>query len=239
MPIAESLHWTLAVICNPGALVPDEAAGGCTALVAVEEEGESDEGDSDVDGGSDESPVCDEVVAKSQQLALCYQPEGSDTDVSEEEEEAAEVVEVEDGFDSGYSEGAGDQSVPPSQECADDGDDGVEVEEEEEHEPMDTAEEQAGGTILPDHLPEHLQLCGPEHHGAGIVGAMTAAFPDSDASGSDASGGGGEAGDGGSGGGGEAGGEAGGVGADDSDCEVSSGPPSSSLRRLVKGADIP
>ena len=101
---------------------------------------------------------------------------------------------------------------------------------------MDTAEEQAGGTILPDHLPEHLQLCGPEHHGAGIVGAMTAAFPDSDASGSDASGGGGEAGDGGSGGG-EAGGEAGGVGADDSDFEVSSGPPSSSLRRLVKGAD--
>ena len=45
MPIAESLHWTLAVICNPGALVPDEVAGGCTALVAVEEEGDSDEFD--------------------------------------------------------------------------------------------------------------------------------------------------------------------------------------------------
>jgi len=112
VPIAESLHWTLAVICNPGALVPDEAAGGCTALVAVEEEGESDvEEDSDL-----HSEACDDVVAESQQLALCYQPEGSDTDVSEEEEEAAEVVIVEDGFHSGYSEEAGDQSVRPSQE---------------------------------------------------------------------------------------------------------------------------
>ena len=123
MPIAESLHWTLAVICNPGALVPDEAAGGCTALVAVEEEGESDvEEDSDL-----HSEACDDVVAESQQLALCYQPEGSDTDVSEEEEEEAADADA-DGFHSGYSEGAGDQSMAPSQECADDGDDGVEEE---------------------------------------------------------------------------------------------------------------
>ena len=107
------------MICNPGALVPDEAAGGCTALVAVE--GDSDEGPSDM-----EHEVADEVAAEAQQRALCCY-EGSDTDVSEEEEEAAADADA-DGFHSGYSEGAGDQSMAPSQECADDGDDGVEEE---------------------------------------------------------------------------------------------------------------
>ena len=220
MPIAESLHWTLAVICNPGALVPDEAAGGGSALVAAEEEG-----DSDVEDGSDLSPARDVVVAESQQRAVCcYDESDTDTDVSENEEEAAAAADAEDGCLSGYSEGAGDQSVPPSQELADDSDDGVEV--EEGNEPVDTAEEQAGSTLtLPDHL-RHVS------HGEGIVGAMTAAFVGCDASGS-----GSDAGDGGSGGGGEAGGEAGGVGADDSDVEMSSGPQSSNLRRLVKGAD--
>ena len=223
MPIAESLHWTLAVICNPGALVPDEAAGGGSALVAAEEEG-----DSDVEDGSDLSPARDVVEAESQQRALCcYDGSDTDTDVSENEEEAAAAADAEDGCLSGYSEGAGDQSMPPSQELVDDGDDGVEV--EEENEPVDAAEEQAGGTFP---LPDHLRHVSHVSHGEGIVGAMTAAFVGCDASGS-----GSDAGDGGSGGGGEAGGEAGGVGADDSDVEMSSGPHSSNLRRLVKGAD--
>ena len=110
------------------------------AAEAEAPEGDSDEGDSD-EGDSDmEDEVIDEVVAESQQRALYEQ--GSDTDVSWFEEE----------------------------ECADDGDDGVEEESDlgeggddgplllvdkskrapdvdEEHEPMDAAEEQVGGTL--------------------------------------------------------------------------------------------